>query len=73
MLPILLETVILSSSCFHNLKKQPKKKKKITAETQTTNNRAKPNPTLPFCLLNCQLVSYIHTSILYMLLCSCTV
>lgn len=33
MLPILLETLILSSSCFHNLKKTTKK---ITADTQTT-------------------------------------
>ena len=52
MLPTLLETLILSSSCFHNLKK--------TTTADTDNNRTKPNPTLPFCLLCCQLLSYAH-------------
>ena len=54
MLPMLLETLILSSSCFHNLKKTTKK---ITAERQTT-TKTKPHTSLLPLMLP---TAFLHT------------
>lgn len=58
------ETVILFSRCFHNFNNN-----KITTEIKTTNNRAKPKPTAPFCLIYCQIPS-IHIFLFYTYSCA---